>query len=251
MERRRGRVAANTVTVTMMAAVGEAIANTTHTSTPSSTESTVPPNSPMRTAEWTIDSAVLWLVTVFYFTVSATALAYFVARWRRRVYGTDRVLLRGGFRTDSSGAGANTNAVNEGLLSTISAVIERAASSTALAGAAAWQRSEIAQLLNASYSCGARHGGVGAASGGRRGRSWLGGFAPFLPGSRARSATAKRNKQKGDDGHGDSEALPTVWCEGAGGGGTNPGGAVGGSAVPSSSMGLTMTAREQQQRSED
>ncbi|TPP44913.1 hypothetical protein CGC20_11955 [Leishmania donovani] len=196
------------VEATVTAVVGEMIANATSTS--------LQPE-----AERTIDSAILWLVTVFYFSVSAAALAYFVARWRQRVYGTDRVLLRGGSGADGGGAAAQMSAANEGLLATISAVIERATSITALAGAASWQRSENARHRRASQSPG---------------------------GSQARSAAAKRNKQKSDDVHIDSEALPTVWIDGAGAGGAIHGAAIGGSAVPSSSIGPTMTARDQQQQ---
>ncbi|TPP52242.1 hypothetical protein CGC21_16185 [Leishmania donovani] len=236
------------VEATVTAVVGEMIANATSTSAPSSTKASAPSSSLQPEAERTIDSAILWLVTVFYFSVSAAALAYFVARWRQRVYGTDRVLLRGGSGADGGGAAAQMSAANEGLLATISAVIERATSITALAGAASWQRSENARHRRASQSPGGRHRGGGAAAGGGRSRSWLGGLAPFLPGSQARSAAAKRNKQKSDDVHIDSEALPTVWIDGAGAGGAIHGAAIGGSAVPSSSIGPTMTARDQQQQ---
>ncbi|KAG5478001.1 hypothetical protein LSCM4_05399 [Leishmania orientalis] len=240
-------MAKNPVPTTVAAVVGEVIANATSTSTPSSTEPPFPSTSPTPADGWTIDSAILWLVTVFYFAVSGAALAYFVSRWRRRVYGNDRV-LRGGSGADGGGAGANTIATGEGLLGTIGAMIERATSITALAGAAAWRRSESARYRSTSQGSSARHRAGGAASGGGRGRSWLGGLALFLPGAQARSAAAKRNKQKSDDGHVDSDALPTVWSEGAGVGGAGHGGVIGGSAVPSSSMGPTMTARDQQQQ---
>ncbi|CAG9574580.1 hypothetical_protein [Leishmania major strain Friedlin] len=248
MERRRDAMAHNRVETTVTAVVSEMITNATSTSAPSSTEASVPSSSLPPEAERTINSAILWLVTVFYFSVCAAALACFVARWRRRVYRTDRVLLRGESGADSGGAAAQMNAANEGLLPTISAVIERATSITALASAAVWQRSENARHRRSSQSPGGRHRGGGAAAGGGRSRSWLGGLAPFLPGSQARSAAAKRHKQKSDDAHIDNEALHTVWVDGAAAGGATHGAAIGGSAVPSSSIGSTMAARDQQQQ---
>lgn len=250
MDRRSGAMANSRVETTVTTVVAEMIANATSTSAPSSTEASAPSSSLTPAPERTIDSVILWLVTLFYFSVSAAAVAYFVARWRRRVHGTDRVLLRGGFGADGGGVVAQVNAAKEGLLATVSAVIERATSITALAGAASWQQSENARHRRASQSPGDRRRSGGAAAGGGRSRSWLGGLAPFLPGSPARSAAAKRNKQKSDDAHIDNEAPPTVWIDGASAGGASHGGAIGGSAVPPSSIGPTMTARDQQ-RGED
>ncbi|KAG5477763.1 hypothetical protein LSCM1_05061 [Leishmania martiniquensis] len=235
------------VPTTLTAVLGGLMTNTTSAPTHSSTDSPFPSTSPVPAGGWTIDSAIFWLVTIFYFAVSSAALAYFVSRWRRRVYGSDRV-LRGGAGADAGGAGANAIAVSEGLLATIGAMIERATSTTALAGAAAWQRSENTRHRSASQGPGTRHRGGGATGGSGRGLGWLGGLAPFLPGAQARSPAPKRSKQKSDDGHVDCDALPTVWNEGAGAGGAGHGGVLGGSAVPSSSIGSTMTARDQQQQ---
>ncbi|GET88949.1 unspecified product [Leishmania tarentolae] len=244
MGRRRGAMVDSTVEATVTTVVGKLIANMTNTSANSSTEVSAPPSSLAPEAGRTVDSVILWLVTVFYFSVSAAALGYFVARWRRRVYGADRVLLRGGSGADMGGAVAQTNGDNEGLLAVVSAVIERATSITALAGAASWQQWENSRHRRASPNPGGRHRGGGAAGGGGRSRGWLGGLSTFLPGSQARAAAAKRDKQKSDHGHMDNEVLTAVWMEGP----AAVGGTIGGSAVSPSNIGSTMTARDQQQQ---
>ncbi|KAG5503452.1 hypothetical protein JKF63_05591 [Porcisia hertigi] len=228
------------------AAVESMIANATSTSAPSPTGTPSLETAPTP-SNWTIDSAILWLVTVFYFSVSAASLAYFVSRWRQRVYGTDRVLLRGGSGVNGGGAGYHLNASREGLLASIAAMIERVTSSTTLSGAAAWQPSESAQHRSAMQSTRSLQRGGGAAGMRGLGQKWLKGLSPLSQGSQARRAAAKRNTQKFGDHH-EGEVFPTVWCDEGGAGGTDYVDTIGCSAVPPCSIAPTIVAREQQQQ---
>ncbi|KAK7194153.1 hypothetical protein NESM_000328900 [Novymonas esmeraldas] len=196
------------------------------------------------TTSWSVDSAMIWLVPLFYVAIVGTAFVCFIVRWRRRMYGADRTSSLG---TDAGGgdadggaaaAAANANRYGEGLLATIAAMIDGATSKTALAGVAAWQRADNrARHRSSSPSPGPRHRGGG------HGQGWLSGLASFFNGTQSRpTTTSKRAKQRGDDGHPDTEATTAPWLDG---GAATAGGT---SAVPSSSIAATLTARDQPQQ---
>lgn len=236
---RGGSVLAAPLAVAEAAGKGQAVINpksTTTTSTATATITEAP-------KPWTMDVAMMWLVTCFYVAVTAAAAVYFVKRWRKRAYGRGSSLSGRGAGGREDRATLRGDGGDAGFIATIGAIIDRATSHSALYGAAAWEGN--ARPLRGNNGAGTQfRSGTGTAL--------LRKIVPYLPGAQGRAAAARRNKEKAEAageavevevGGGGGNCVVSGVATGRAEGSPSPGGADGG-GVPPSEMPSTMTARD-------